>query len=443
MKIAAELGRILVDASKRRKEVRGPVGSFYLFFSSPAAESLYASAPLMRLVWIIFVLVPMLLPPCGAGAADESGLALRRTDASSLTPTLLPFGGRGVTLSLRNTSFTGMTGGSRLHALAPDPQSPRANGIQASSSLLHGKLTAETEVWQREQTMFEPQYVDRRQGQMTRLALTGIQGPFRYGATYRSSDKHYVDQPDQTLREIWGEWRHGAVKIRSAFGEARQNPDRDVSRSSAVRTYERLGLVLARPLLPEFTLTYVRSSWAHAPDGPSVRQRLQTDSVEGALSYAAATWQARLSSSYFTAAGGTSGTGASTGLAEFLTAIYRPVDALTVSPSVGYRADYQQWSGVRVDQPTASVTLSYRASQRLLLSALGGYGVARSADYSVDRDSVNGKGWLTWTFPSALSFLGNTSLGFEASYHRTGNRAHATTDVEDISGLLRLVVPSF
>ncbi len=403
----------------------------------------------MTPVRIIFTLALAVLWPAGIeaedriGAADQPRLVLRHDGTPRHLPTFLPFGGQSVTVSLRNVSLTDMMPPYRLNSLMPDPDVPRAKGMQASSILMGGMLTAETEVWQREQHVFEPQHVDGQRGQMTRLGLAGTQGPFRYGASYRSSDRDYVYQPNQKVREVWGEWGHGALRVRSTFGEAWHNAERGATRPTAVRSYERVGLSVNRPFLPEFTLTYVRSSLTNALHRGSLLPRLRTDTFEGVLAYAASTWQARFASSYSATTSDTPGAAHTKGLAESLSAVYRPSDAVTLAPAVGYRADYQQSSGVRIDQPSASLMLNYRATQRLLVSALGGYGVARSSDHLLDSETVNGRGFLTWTFPSSPSSITTTMLGFEAAYQRTANRAQSPTDFEDISGLLRLIVRAF
>ena len=38
------------------------------------------------------------------------------------------------------------------------------------------------------------------------MGLTGINGPVRYGITYRSAGKAFFNSPDQTVREMWAEW---------------------------------------------------------------------------------------------------------------------------------------------------------------------------------------------------------------------------------------------
>ena len=79
-----------------------------------------------------------------------------------------------------------------------------------------------------------------------------------------------------------------------------------------------------------------------------------------------------------------------------LTVAFRPLNTLTISPTLGYREEVQDWSGVRINSPSASVVLQYRQSQQLLVSAMGNYASTRSSDRLIDTELVGGKGRLTW-----------------------------------------------
>jgi hypothetical protein len=107
---------------------------------------------------------------------------------------------------------------------------------------------------------------------------------------------------------------------------------------------------------------------------------------------------------------------------------------------LAYRTEIQQWSGVRTDSPTAGLALNYKQSERVFLSVTGNYASTRSSDGLIDTENVSGRGLLAWELLRGLTW--NTILAFEAGYNRISNHATPTTDTEDISGLLRLIVAS-
>ncbi len=56
-----------------------------------------------------------------------------------------------------------------------------------------------------------------------------------------------------------------------------------------------------------------------------------------------------------------------------MAASFRPLVALTITPTLGYRAEQQEWSGARIDSPSASLSMKYTQSPRLNLTATGNY----------------------------------------------------------------------
>ncbi len=206
------------------------------------------------------------------------------------------------------------------------------------------------------------------------MALTGNNGPFRYGITYRSAGKAFFNSPDQTVREMWGEWGVGIAKLRSSSGQTWNNVDLDSARSRIQQSFNRIGIALVKPDWPELSLTYSRSTMASTfdPSG-TLPQRSQSNSMEAALACAGLTWNARLSSSLILTNDITRGGAEATALAQALTAAFRPINTLTIAPAVSYRTETQSWSGAKIQTPMASVSLLYKHSQRLLVSATGGY----------------------------------------------------------------------
>jgi hypothetical protein len=132
--------------------------------------------------------------------------------------------------------------------------------------------------------------------------------------------------------------------------------------------------------------------------------------------------------------------GDSVALAQTLTGQYRPINTLTIMPTLTYRTQQAQWSGVRTDTPVASVSLQYRQSQRLLVSAMGGYTSSRSTDRALNTESVMSRGLFAFHLDPIYGRA--AMLSFEAAYTNTMNRTTPWADAEDISGLLRFLVAS-
>lgn len=124
--------------------------------------------------------------------------------------------------------------------------------------------------------------------------------------------------------------------------------------------------------------------------------------------------------------------------AKALSASFRPRDAVTIAPTLGYRAQVQEWSGVRVDAPSASLALHYTRSQRLPLSAIGNYSVLHSSDGLVDLETVGGKGVLAWDVDRSSAWT--TRLSLEAGLNRQFNRLLPSAHTDDLSGVLCLVL---
>jgi len=345
--------------------------------------------------------------------------------------------------SFQATSFAPQTTSTRLKDLVPDSERPQTKGIGANSTWMKGHLTAEGEVANNatnEAGMSSR--IDRRDDgatRMVRMALTGNNGPMRYGITYRSAGKAFFNSPDQTVREMWAEWGLGIAKLRSSSGQSWNNVDLDPSRPRIEQNVNRIGIALVKPAWPELSLTYARSAMASSftPAGIE-QQRSRSNSMEAALAYTGLTWNARLSSSYILTSDDMRGGAGSTTFAQTLVATYRPINTLTLAPTLSYRMETQSWSGAKIQTPTASVSLLYKQSQRLLVSAAGGYTSTKSTDGLIETESIVGRGMCAFSLNPIYGHP--TTLSLEASYSNTTNRTVVGVDTEDLSGLVRILV---
>ena len=398
--------------------------------------------------WLLLVALPL---TAQAEEAQQSDLLLQRiqfTDtARESGSSAIPFSIASPVLhaSFQTTSFAPPTASTRLKDLVPDSERPQTKGVVAASTFFKGQLTTEGEVANNATNDAGiPSRIDQRDDgtkRMVRMALTGTNGQFRYGINYRSAGKAFFNSPDQTVREMWGEWGMGIAKLRSSSGQTWNNVDLDPTRARIQHTFNRIGLAVAKPAWPELSLTYTRSALASSfdPSG-SIPQRSQSNSMEAALSYTGLTWNARLSSSYILTNDETRGGSQSTAFAQTLVATYRPMNTLTLAPTLSYRTETQSWSGATIQTPMASLSLLYKQSQRLLVSAMGGYTSTSSSDGLIDTNSIVGKGMFALHLDPIYGHP--TTISLEAAYTNTTNRTVAGLDTEDLSGLVRILVAS-
>ncbi|HET6675757.1 MAG TPA: hypothetical protein VFG71_10475 [Nitrospiraceae bacterium] len=347
--------------------------------------------------------------------------------------------------SFRTSSFVAPTGPTRLKDLVPDSERPRTKGLVAASTWLKGQFFTEGEVANNSSDHIPGvSRIDQREDaskRLVRFALSGTLQQFRYGANYRSAGRAFFNSPDQTVRELWGEVQWGVTKFRSVVGEMWNNVDLDPSQPRVEQRYSRIGLALAKPSWPEFSLTYARNSSASTfePIG-FLPERVRSNSIEGALAYSGNSWNARLASSYIRMADDLRAGAESIALAQSFNGLYRPFSSLTIIPVLSYWTQQRSWSGARMQTPTASLSLQYKQSQRLLVSAMGGYTRSRSTDRLTNTESIVSRGLFAFSLDPIYGRAAMLSL--EAAYTNTLNHASPALDTEDISGLLRFLVAS-
>ncbi len=400
---------------------------------------------------MIRVLCLLLLLPASVWAEDQqqSELLLQRIQFSDTArvsgSSAIPFSIASPVLhtSFQATSFAPPSTSTRLKDLVPDSERPQTKGVGANSTWLKGQLTAEGEVANNATNDAGlASRIDQRDDgakRMVRMALIGVNGPVRYGVNYRSAGKAFFNSPDQTVREMWAEWGLGIARLRSSSGQTWNNVDLEPNRPRIQQNVSRIGIAVAKQEWPEFSLTYARSALASSfiPAGMTA-QRSQSNSLEAALAYTGLTWNARLSSSYILTNDDMRGGAQSTTFAQTLIATYRPLNTLTLAPTLSYRTETQSGSGAKIQTPMASLSLLYKQSQRLLVSAMGGYTSTKSSDGLIGMESIVGRGMFAFHLNPIYGHP--TTLSLEASYTTMTNRTVAGADTEDLSGLVRILV---
>ena len=345
--------------------------------------------------------------------------------------------------SLTPTFFAPPVASPRLRDLAPETDQPHTQGLLFATTWLNGTYVTESEVAQSQggagwlQSRIPGDTRGDESHRMVRLGLTSTAGSVRYGALYRSAEQAFLNGPDQAMREVWGEWKYGWTTLRSAIGEQWNNVAGDSTRSRLEQTYGRVGLGWKRPTWPELSLTYAQNSLNSALEPLGIApQRSYNHTLESALAYNGMGWNTRLASSYILGSDLLRGGAETTVRMQTLTAAFRPLNTLTISPTLGYREEVQNWSSVRIHSPSAAVALQCRQSQQLLISAIGNFTGTRSSDGLIDTEHVGGKGILAWDLQRSQAWT--TLISLEAGYNRMTNHVTPAADTEDISGLIRL-----
>ena len=243
------------------------------------------------------------------------------------------------------------------------------------------------------------------------------------GTTYRSAEPVFYNGPNQDQREVRGEWNNGVTTIRSVTGQQGNNLGGDPTRSRLDQNYGQIGLSWNQASWPSLAVTYSQKALNH--------------SVEAALGYSGLAWDVKLASSYILGSDLIRNSSDRINL-QTITASLRPLNTLTIAPTLDYRTEQQDGSGVRIESSSAALAMNYLQSQRLFLSAMGNYSGKRSTDRLVDLETIGGKGTITMEIQEVRGWVPRMSL--EGGYDQQMNRFMRPAETHDISGLLRLVL---
>ena len=340
--------------------------------------------------------------------------------------------GLGNTMTLKSAYVTPLNKPVRPSDFILQAEDRPTRSVLATASFLQGRLVSEGEV--------AYTGTDSR-SRLLRLALTGTHGRLRYGINYRTAGKFFINTPDQTMREVWGEWSVGIARFRSSMTETHDNLDKEPDRSRVMHTQERMAVTVAPPAWAEVGLSYTRSFTSSSLDPLGVSpQRTRLDTLEGTVTYPRSTWQARFSSTYSLNRDWLIPGGETVGLAHALSASYSPTKALNVSPSISLREDRQLWSGVQSETRSGSLSLTYAPDATFTLRASGSYNKTRSSDGLVDLSRYDAKAGVSWA-SQAKRF--RKSLSFEAGYAHSLDRINRALSADELSGLLHVQLTWF
>jgi len=190
------------------------------------------------------------------------------------------------------------------------------------------------------------------------------------------------------------------------------------------------------PSWPLLSVTYPRNSVNSLLDPIGVApQRSSNHKIEGAVLIHRTNWDLRLASSYVLASDLLRGDAESNVRAQTFSAVLRPITTLVITPAFTYCQEFRSWSGVRIENPVASLAVSYEQTLRLLFSTVGNYGSSRSSDGFIHHETFRWRGIMDWAMYASSEWI--TKIAFEGGYNRSSSRASGVNDTEDISGLVR------
>ncbi|HKT33765.1 MAG TPA: hypothetical protein VJR03_02960 [Nitrospira sp.] len=317
--------------------------------------------------------------------------------------------------------------------LPSDGNRPRSQGLLATTTWLKDAFATETEVAVKQGSANR----DDPSAHMMRVGVRGTTSGLRYGMTYQTADEAFSQTGGQDQKEAWGEWKNGTMAIRSTVGQ-RTRLDADAAGNRLEQKYNRIDLSWNSPAWPRLGVSYVHNAASNTMDALSLfPQRASHHRVEAAVGYSGAMWDAKLASGYGFETDVQQHAADSRVQTETLTASFRPIDIMTITPTVGYRLEQQPWSGVWINSPSASLSMNYKQSPWLSMTAMGNYFSMRSSDRLVDFDVIGGKGVLTWELEPVRDW--KPQLTVEGGYNLQVNRLMPSSQTENLSGLLRLV----
>ena len=315
---------------------------------------------------------------------------------------------------------------------APETDRPRNQGILATTTWLKGAFATETEMAVNQ----GGPGVEDPSARMMRLGLIGSTGLVRYGMTYRTADQAFSQGSGHERREAWGEWKNGAMAVRSTVG---QRTDFTADAAGNEQSYSRSEVSWNKAAWPHVALSYAQNAESQTMEALSLSpQKANPHRLEAAVGYRGAVWDAKLASVYGLETDQLQQGIESQVNTQTVMASFRPVDSLSITPTLGYRAEKQEWSGAKINSPSASLTMKYQQSQRLAMTAMGNYIGTRSSDKLVDLDMIGGKGVFTWELEPVRDWKPQLSL--EGGYNLQVNRLMPSAQTENLSGLLRLVL---
>jgi hypothetical protein len=281
------------------------------------------------------------------------------------------------------------------------------------------------------------------------LGGLGLQG----GAEYRSVGKRLervvtgpASQKDREGTEVWLAQRLGLVRLRISQSDLSDNVDRDPALPQTTKTQTAVSAELAPRAWPIFGLTYATGdserTWLTGDGRTRTIERQTFDSVAGSAYYGGRLFDLSGTSTYSLSREPGRSDRDMTSLYHDLSLTLRPLNTVTVIPSVGSGVDRYDRLATSYQSGTASLLLTYTpTASRWSLWTLGAYTASQSSDRTVDGRTMSVSGGLACGLGKILG--GRATISVEAGYDRYVDGIYPDSSTRGAFGLVLLKVASF
>lgn len=219
----------------------------------------------------------------------------------------------------------------------------------------------------------------REAAKMFRLGLKGDWRGYQYGGDYRSVDKGFLyfkggeSWRSEDLGQIWAETGLGPLRVRATFAQLSENLNESRDRPRITRSAALL------------------------------------------LNHKKGKWETGLSSAYSRRSDRFRNGSVADVIAHRLSATYKPIERLKITPMLRYAGEWNRTSGIRSETPSASLTLTYNSWRNVLNFVSGAtYRWSRTSDRLSHTRSFGSATKVIWNLGGA--FNGRKTLTCEFSY---------------------------
>ncbi len=298
-----------------------------------------------------------------------------------------------------------------------------------------------------------PLAIDDREEPIS-VGFKGQLGAFEGGAEYRSVGKRLervvpgpASQKDKEGTEVWLAQRLGLLRLRLSESDLSDNVDRNPALPRTTKVQTAVSAQLAPPRdWPIFGLTYATGdserTWLTGDGRSRTVERQSFDSVAGSAYYAGPGFDLSGTSTYGYSRDLGPPDREMTSLYHDLSLTLRPINTITVMPSVSTGLDRYQWSDGRYQTGTMSLLLTYSpTASRFSLWTLGAYTTSQASDRTVDGRTMSISGGIACGLGKVLG--GNASLSVQAGYDRYVDSVYPDSSARGAFGLVLLKVTSF
>lgn len=280
----------------------------------------------------------------------------------------------------------------------------------------------------------------RNGGMASRIRFTGESGRLRYWAGYGYFGKEFRDQGGSTPQDQAGgnlgvELDLGIVNPKIELARSYKNVAEDSDESRTITSAGKLSLDVKVPQWPVFTLAYGRElkETSASPNG-GITEVTLTDAFSGTLWYGRSTWDAYVTASYSLGHERLNADSETVAYYYMLGGSYRPIEGLSIDPSIELTQAIQRQSAYRYETLSANLGIYYSIADSLNISVYGsfmadqdsaGYVDTRGFDWSIGLEKHVG-GLLSLPDDKAmLSFKLNYSQHIDEVYNDSNWKGHS------------------